>query len=626
MYLGEAMNSFATGVQSGYAFVDNAMNDKQEREAKQLEAKQVAEARAQQIRASQQAVSASEQTQDRLNATETAKMQAIEAIRQDNVGKEIPKLTQQWALGTVNNKDVQNYLANEPYAQKMLGLKDIKSVGEFNQSALEDTTSREYEFMAKEAKYAVDQWKAQVAQGQDGDTEVLGLDAMNTTEQDIVKAYADHFKSIYKQADGQPLNLNNLSIATGAPTKTLSASQRDMEMQLAGLTEGWNDKMSLETLKQSNRIDLDSAKTANKERLARAKNYRDDNDPTAHMKDEKWDRERLNKSIGRKVGGSRSWRNNNPGNLEYSDFAKRHGAIGTDGRFAIFPDYQTGRDAKSKLLFDTNSYKDLTLAQAINRYAPASENNVPAYIKATGANPSMKMSEFSQEQRTKLLDNMQKHEGWTEGDSKLTDYAKSHKTTIGQMASTEADTLSNSDIMTTDYKKEIKQLRENSHIIPALKEVEQAYSKDGVKTGYIDNAVKWMAERDIVDMSSLVGMDLDSTAVAEQMGGLETQKLLKVLSGAAATDNEFARTLNNIMGDKELDEKAKKLRIKTYIGSYIRDFDRKVDSIRKDLPMTAYEIEEAKNATPSLGADESKKQESKEGYASYFKRGGHSGK
>ena len=87
--------------------------------------------------------------------------------------------------------------------------------------------------------------------------------------------------------------------------------------------------------------------------------------------------------------GSRSYRNNNPGNIEYGEFAKAHGATGSDGRFAIFPTYQAGRTAQEKLLFESGAYKDLTLAQAINKWAPGFENNVPAYLatmnKALGA-------------------------------------------------------------------------------------------------------------------------------------------------------------------------------------------------------------------------------------------------
>ena len=71
-------------------------------------------------------------------------------------------------------------------------------------------------------------------------------------------------------------------------------------------------------------------------------------------------------------GGSRAWRNNNPGNLEDGKFARDNGAIGTDGRFAIFPDATTGFNAMAGLL-STNAYQNLTIEGAINRYAPPNE-------------------------------------------------------------------------------------------------------------------------------------------------------------------------------------------------------------------------------------------------------------
>ena len=113
--------------------------------------------------------------------------------------------------------------------------------------------------------------------------------------------------------------------------------------------------------------------------------------------------------------GSRSWRNNNPGNIEFGDYAKSAGATGTDGRFAIFPDYQAGRSAQEKLLFDSKNYRDLPLMKALARWAPATENNVPAYVSAIGANPNMRMRDFNPQERTAILDNMQRHEGWRPG-------------------------------------------------------------------------------------------------------------------------------------------------------------------------------------------------------------------
>lgn len=77
---------------------------------------------------------------------------------------------------------------------------------------------------------------------------------------------------------------------------------------------------------------------------------------------------------------NRPQRNFNPGDIEYGQFAKAHGAVGSDGRFAIFPDYQTGHNAEVSLLMSQN-YRNLSISDAIKRFAPSNENNTPAYIE-----------------------------------------------------------------------------------------------------------------------------------------------------------------------------------------------------------------------------------------------------
>ena len=118
-------------------------------------------------------------------------------------------------------------------------------------------------------------------------------------------------------------------------------------------------------------------------------------------------------------GGTISWRNNNPGNLRYSDTSKAYGAIGESGGFAVFPDMETGEKARSKLLFESKAYRDLTIKQAINRYAPSTENDTDAYVasitKALGVDEQTRMDQLSAEQRATLLATMKKHEGFREG-------------------------------------------------------------------------------------------------------------------------------------------------------------------------------------------------------------------
>lgn len=121
-------------------------------------------------------------------------------------------------------------------------------------------------------------------------------------------------------------------------------------------------------------------------------------------------------------GGSRAWRNNNPGNLEYGNFARNNGAIGTDGRFAIFPDVATGFNAMAGLL-STNVYQSLTIEGAINRYAPPSENNVENYLKSierqTGFVRSTPMNQISKDNLLRLAKAMAKHEGNITGKKRL---------------------------------------------------------------------------------------------------------------------------------------------------------------------------------------------------------------
>lgn len=122
-------------------------------------------------------------------------------------------------------------------------------------------------------------------------------------------------------------------------------------------------------------------------------------------------------------GGSRSFRNNNPGNLKYSKFTAAAGATGADADgFAIFPDPTTGANAQRSLLFTTPEYKNLTLQSAISRYAPAGDNNDPdKYFRdvmgwtSGKLDPNAPLSSYTPEQQTVLTDAMRRKEGWISG-------------------------------------------------------------------------------------------------------------------------------------------------------------------------------------------------------------------
>ena len=122
------------------------------------------------------------------------------------------------------------------------------------------------------------------------------------------------------------------------------------------------------------------------------------------------------------VRGDRATRNNNPGNIEYGKFAKAHGAIGSDGRFAIFPDEATGKEA-IKDLMQTKNYKDLSVTDAVHRYAPSFENDTGAYINAVtkdaNIDASSTIGSLSDGQLDAVANAIQRHEGWIKGSSYL---------------------------------------------------------------------------------------------------------------------------------------------------------------------------------------------------------------
>jgi len=81
-----------------------------------------------------------------------------------------------------------------------------------------------------------------------------------------------------------------------------------------------------------------------------------------------------------KCGGRIGWRSTNSGNITTGSIATKNGSIGNNGRFAIFSDFKTGRNAIYELLKD-DIYADKTLSEAIYIYAPPTGNDTEGYIR-----------------------------------------------------------------------------------------------------------------------------------------------------------------------------------------------------------------------------------------------------
>lgn len=114
---------------------------------------------------------------------------------------------------------------------------------------------------------------------------------------------------------------------------------------------------------------------------------------------------------------NRGVRNNNPGNLKAYNFTQSQpGYIGQDyGGMGIFATRQDGINAYVALL-SGSSYRNLTIAQAISRYAPPNENNTSDYIatvvRAVGVSPNTIVGTLTPSQRQAMaLAQIKKEEG-----------------------------------------------------------------------------------------------------------------------------------------------------------------------------------------------------------------------
>lgn len=123
-------------------------------------------------------------------------------------------------------------------------------------------------------------------------------------------------------------------------------------------------------------------------------------------------------------GGTRTWRNQNPGNMVVGKYSRKNGMIGRAGGFAVFPDYRSGHLALLDLL--VNEYGNFDLVQLMEKFAPPHENKTKKYIKfiakQTGVKESVKIQNYSKSEFAKLWVAIEKFEGWKIGTIK--EYSK----------------------------------------------------------------------------------------------------------------------------------------------------------------------------------------------------------
>ena len=138
-------------------------------------------------------------------------------------------------------------------------------------------------------------------------------------------------------------------------------------------------------------------------------------------------------------GGTIAWRFNNPGNLRPGSKYTLHIGQGTtkSGAFLIFPTVEAGRTEKKGLLL--RKYKDDSVAQMMERYAPRTENDTDKYVAyittQSGVGKDAVVGELSEAELGALMQAMERYEGFhAKADTRKETWVRTTKITLSDGA------------------------------------------------------------------------------------------------------------------------------------------------------------------------------------------------
>jgi len=230
MYLGEAMGSFANGVQNGYAFVDNAISKKQDREIQQQQAKQQADLRAEQIKQAQMKsgwmteLDDANNPQAQLNKVQQESQQAIAEVKKQsqkmngmNMDMDINGLS---AQPTIKERDeylqsVNAKIKSNPQAYSALGLKGSLEV--LNTSSSKDRN-----------------WMVTHLENRGINPKDLDLDITDPADKDIWEEVLNKAMDIYpvvKEGENR-VDMNELGIGSGSLNKANPTVRKQIEANM----------------------------------------------------------------------------------------------------------------------------------------------------------------------------------------------------------------------------------------------------------------------------------------------------------------------------------------------------------------------------------------------------------
>lgn len=138
-------------------------------------------------------------------------------------------------------------------------------------------------------------------------------------------------------------------------------------------------------------------------------------------------------------GGTIAWRFNNPGNLRPGSKYTLHIGQGTtkSGAFLIFPTAEAGRTEKKGLLL--RKYKNDSVAQMMELYAPRTENDTDKYVDyittQSGVGKEAIVGKLSEAELDALMQAMERYEGFhAKADTRKETWVRTTKITLSDGA------------------------------------------------------------------------------------------------------------------------------------------------------------------------------------------------
>ena len=138
-------------------------------------------------------------------------------------------------------------------------------------------------------------------------------------------------------------------------------------------------------------------------------------------------------------GGTIAWRFNNPGNLRPGSKYTLPIGRGTtkSGEFLIFPTVEAGRTEKKGLLL--RKYKDDSVAQMMEQYAPRTENDTDKYLDyistKSGVGKEAIVGTLSEAELSALMQSMEQYEGFNaKADTRKETWVRTTKITLSDGA------------------------------------------------------------------------------------------------------------------------------------------------------------------------------------------------